>query len=361
MLFRQLFEPRSCTYTYLLGDEGTGEAVLIDPVWDTAQRDAALVQELGLTLLTTLETHVHADHVTGGWLLRRQFGNAIALSRRAGATGADRLLVHGDRIAFGSHVLEVRETPGHTDGCLSFVLDGGLVAFTGDALLIRGAGRTDFQQGDARTLYRSVTERLLTLPRGCLLYPAHDYKGRTVTTVAEELAHNPRLGGDLNEDDFVGYMDNLNLPHPKQIDVAVPANLRCGAPDADGELPPEPDWAPLRLTYAGIWEVSPGWLEEHAAEVTLLDVRPTNEFRGALGHLAGSISIPLSELPARAGELPKDKPIVTICRAGGRSAQATVLLERAGITRAANLAGGLLRWHALGLPAQDVKLDAPVI
>ncbi|MEL6345174.1 MAG: MBL fold metallo-hydrolase, partial [Myxococcota bacterium] len=204
MLFRQLIDGRSSTFTYLLANEQTREAVLIDPVLEQVHRDAALIRELGLRLLWTLETHVHADHVTGGWLLKQRLGAQIALAAASGAVGADRYLKPDDIISFGQHTLTVRATPGHTNGCVTYVLDGDQAAFTGDALMIRGAGRTDFQQGDARTLYRSVTEQILSLPARALLWPAHDYRGRTVTTVEEERKFNPRLGGTTSEDDFVG-------------------------------------------------------------------------------------------------------------------------------------------------------------
>ena len=180
LVFRQLFDPTSSTYTYLLGCSVTGEAVMIDPVFEQGRRDAALVSELGLKLLWTLETHVHADHVTAAWLLKNRLGSQIALAEASGAAGADRLLKDGERIAFGKRSLEVRATPGHTSGCVTFVLDDESMAFTGDCVMIRGSGRTDFQQGDARALYRSVRSRIFSLPETCLLYPAHDYRGLTV-------------------------------------------------------------------------------------------------------------------------------------------------------------------------------------
>lgn len=228
MLFRQLFDPQSSTYSYLLADTAMREAVLIDPVYEQVRRDAALLEELGLKLVWTLETHVHADHVTGGWLLRHHCGSKIALSGDSGAQGADRMLQPGDRIDFGKRYLTVRATPGHTAGCLTYVLDSEEMAFTGDCLLIRGCGRTDFQQGDARTLFESVRGKIFTLPDDTLLYPGHDYRGRTVTTVAEEKAFNPRLGLARSEAEFLGIMDALDLAYPKRIDVAVPANLVSG-------------------------------------------------------------------------------------------------------------------------------------
>src|SRR5689334_13735897 len=227
-VFRQLFDPQSSTYTYLLGDERGGKAVLIDPVFEQVRRDAALIGELGLTLVATLETHVHADHVTGAWLMKRRLGSQIMVAAAGGAVGADRRLVEDDVVAFGKRRLLVRATPGHTGSCLTYVLDDHSMAFTGDCLLIRGCGRTDFQEGDAGQMYRSVHERIFSLPDDCLLYPAHDYRGLTVTSVTEERRFNPRLGGDTGIGDFTGYMKNMRLAHPKLMDVAVPANLRCG-------------------------------------------------------------------------------------------------------------------------------------
>jgi sulfur dioxygenase len=350
MIFRQLFDPTSSTYTYLLGDPVSREALLIDPVFEQARRDAALLRELDLRLLTTVDTHVHADHVTAAWLLRARTGSRIALAAASGAAGADRLLRHGDRVAFGARHLEVRATPGHTDGCLSLVLDDHGMAFTGDALLIRGCGRTDFQQGSAERLYRSVHEQLLSLPGTCLLYPAHDYRGCSVTSVAEERRWNPRFGGDSSLEDFVGYMTHLGLPHPRLIDVAVPANLRCGRPAGDVTPPAEPDWAPLTWTFAGLWEIEPAALEERLHEVQVVDVRERAEFAGGLGHIGAARLLPLGELAARADEIDRERPVVTVCRSGARSAQAALMLAKAGFPRVANLAGGMLRWRAQGNP-----------
>lgn len=350
VIFRQLFDPQSSTYTYLLGDPATRKALLIDPVFEQAQRDAALIQELGLDLLHTLDTHVHADHVTGAWLLRERLGSRIALSASSGATGADRLLEDGERLAFGKRYLSARSTPGHTSGCMTFVLDNESMAFTGDTLLIRGCGRTDFQQGDAGQLYRCVHTRIFTLPGDCLLYPGHDYRGHTVTSVAEEKTYNPRLGGERSEGDFVGYMDNLGLAHPKKMDVAVPANLRCGQPAGDRAADDEPTFAPVTFTFAGIWETQPQWLEENLGAAQVVDVREPDEFQGPLGHIPGAVLLPLDHLAERAAELDPQRPVIAVCRAGGRSAQATNILRKAGFRECANLAGGMLRWRALHCP-----------
>lgn len=351
LIFRQLFDAPSSTYTYLLGD--AGEAVLIDPVFENAPRDVALLRELGLRLVATLDTHVHADHVTGAWLLKQRCGSRILLSEAAAAANVDQVLHHGERVAFGNRHLEVRATPGHTSGCLTYVLDDHLMAFTGDSLLIRGCGRTDFQQGSPTRLYRSVQDQILSLPEACLLYPAHDYRGITVTSVTEEKRFNPRLGGDVNESDFAGYMNHLGLPHPKLMDIAVPANLRCGQPDGNAVPPQEPSWAPLTFTFSGVWEIEPLNLLERAGSVQIIDVREAREFTDVLGHIRGARLLPLSQLLDRIGEIDKRGPVVAVCRSGARSAQATVLLKKAGFADVANLAGGMLRWQAESLPVEE--------
>jgi len=352
MLLRQLIDIRSSTFTYLLADGATREAVLIDPVFEQFARDAALVHELGLTLRHTLETHVHADHVTAAWLFREQLGSTIVVSRTGGAQGADRLVGEGDVVGFGGETLSVLATPGHTGGCVSYLTGDRRAVFTGDSLMIRGAGRTDFQEGDARRLYRSVHDQLFALDDGCVVYPAHDYAGRLASSIGEERAFNPRLGAAHSEADFVGFMDNLGLPHPKQIDVALPANLRCGRPLDDDAGARAAAWAPARRSFAGVLEVEPEWLGEHLADVQVVDVREPGEWNGELGRIPGARHLPLGELRARLGELPRDRPIVAVCRSGGRSAEASLILEQAGFPRAANMSGGMIRWHALGLPAE---------
>ena len=347
LIFRQLFDPTSSTYTYLVADRASRQALLIDPVFEQARRDLALLRELDLQLTATLDTHVHADHVSAAWLLQQRTGCRIGVAAAAGAQGADLLLQHGDRVPFGARSLEVRATPGHTDGCLSYVLDDHSMAFTGDALLIRGCGRTDFQQGSPQRLYRSVHEQLLSLPPECLLYPGHDYRGLTVTSVAEERRWNPRFGGLSDEGDFVETMNHLGLPHPRQMALAVPANLRCGRPEGDIAPPAEPDWAPLVWSFAGLWEIEPAALQElPAGAVQVLDVRAPHEFTGPLGHIPGALLIPLPALAARSGELQPGRPVVTVCRSGARSARAALQLGQAGFSAVANLAGGMLRWRA---------------
>ncbi|XP_057329693.1 persulfide dioxygenase ETHE1, mitochondrial [Microplitis mediator] len=224
--FRQLFDITSSTYTYLLADILKREAVLIDPVVDLAERDAKLIRELGLKLKYAINTHMHADHITGTGKLKSILpGCKSIISRRSGAQ-ADILLEPHDSINFGRHQLEALPTPGHTEGCVTYVCREQGIAFTGDTLLIRGCGRTDFQGGSSEILYESVHTVIFNLPSNFRVYPAHDYTGRTVTTVAEERILNPRLS--KSKDEFIKIMNNLNLPYPKMIDKAVPANKVCG-------------------------------------------------------------------------------------------------------------------------------------
>jgi glyoxylase-like metal-dependent hydrolase (beta-lactamase superfamily II)/rhodanese-related sulfurtransferase len=351
LLMRQLFDAATGTFTYLLADPESRRGLLIDPVFEQHDRDLSLIRELGIQLAASLDTHAHADHVTGSWLMHEATGCAIGLAATAGAENVTLPLGDGDRIRFGARSLEVRATPGHTDGCLTYVLDDRSMAFTGDALLIRGCGRCDFQQGDARTLYHSIRERILSLPESCLLYPAHDYRGRMVTSVAEEKAFNARLGGGAGERDFVDHMENLQLPHPHRIAEALPGNLRSGRP-RDPRPADTSRWAPVQLSYAGLPELSPSWVAAHRDDVTLLDVRTEEEFRGPDGRIPGSRLIPLAQLGARTGELPADRPVVVLCHAGSRSALATQILLRAGHGQVANLRGGLQTWEAEGFPIE---------
>ncbi len=351
LLFRQLFDADTGTFTYLLADVASGEGVLIDPVYEQHPRDLSLVRELGIDLVACLDTHAHADHVTGSWRMHRATGCAISMAAAARAQNVTRPLSHGDRVSFGGRHLEVRATPGHTDGCLTFVLDDHSMAFTGDALLVRGCGRCDFQQGDAHTLYRSITEQILSLPDHCLLYPGHDYSGRTVSSVAEEKAYNARVGGGADERDFVGYMENLHLPHPHRIAVALPANLRAGRP-SEPDHGEEDDWGPIERSYAGLPELAAAWVADHRDQLTLVDVRSQAEVLGPDGRISGSVAIPLPELEARAGEIPTGKPVVVLCHSGSRSALATQQLQKRGMARVANLRGGLRAWRTQGLPLE---------
>ncbi|SBO42737.1 rhodanese-like domain-containing protein [Cyanobium sp. NIES-981] len=354
LLFRQLFDAATGTFTYLLADVPSRQGVIIDPVFEQHGRDLSLVQELGIALVASLDTHAHADHVTGSWLLHEATGCAIGLAAAAGAENVTLPLAHGDRVGFGQRVLEVRSTPGHTNGCVTYVLDDHSLAFTGDALLVRGCGRCDFQQGDAHTLWTSITRQIFTLPEACQLYPCHDYTGRGVTSVAEEKAYNARLGGSATERDFVGHMEAMKLPHPHRIAEALPGNLRSGRPR---QPQPAVSWAPLQRSYAGLPELTPAWLAAHRADVAVVDVRTPEEYHGPDGRIPASQLLPLPQLEARAAELPADRPLVLVCHSGSRSALATQQLLKAGRPQVANLRGGLRRWTDEGYP---IEAEAPL-
>ncbi len=231
MLFRQLFEPISSTYTYLLGCEETQLAILIDPVLPTWERDLEVVRALGLKLAYTVDTHIHADHITSANKLKKMAGSKIAGPALDQLPCTDLPLQEGTRFQVGSIRLDPLHTPGHTDNHFSYRL--GDRVFTGDALLIDGCGRTDFQNGDAAILYHSITQKLFTLPDETLIFPAHDYEGRRVSSIAQEKTRNLRIGGHKSLEDFVGIMHSLKLAYPKFIDYAVPGNKACGACPVD--------------------------------------------------------------------------------------------------------------------------------
>lgn len=226
MKIRQLFDTETSSYTYLVWDEKTREAALIDSVDTQMERDLQLIRELNLDLKYTLETHIHADHITASGKIREQLGSRAVVHRNSQSVCADILVVDGDTIKLGEQQIQVMETPGHTDTCVSYRIDG--IVFTGDALLIRGCGRTDFQAGDPGMLYDSIHARLFSLPDETIVYPAHDYRGFRSSTIGEEKAHNPRLGNNRPKQAFVDLMNSLDLDPPKKIAEAVPGNLECG-------------------------------------------------------------------------------------------------------------------------------------
>ena len=222
MIFKQFFETESCTYTYLLACEETRQAVLIDPV---ASETAKYIKALqGLKLVYTLDTHVHADHITAASILREQYGSTSVIHRNSNVRCGDILVTHGCVLRVGHFDIEVIHTPGHTQACTSYKVNN--MVFTGDALLIDGCGRTDFQHGSAETLYDSIHQHLFTLADDTIVYPGHDYKGRTSSTIFQEKNHNSRLTRSKSE--FIDLMNNLNLPYPAKIDIALPANQTCG-------------------------------------------------------------------------------------------------------------------------------------
>lgn len=343
MIFRQLYDHESSTYTYLIGDEASGQAALIDPVAEQLERDLALVRELGLTLALVLDTHVHADHVTAAGALRTRTGAKTGASQR-GAPCVDLPLDGGTRLALGGLEIEVLSTPGHTDDSLCYRL--GSSVFTGDTLLIRGCGRADFQNGDAHALYRSITGTLFALPDDTVIWPGHDYNGRTSSTIGEEKRHNPRLA-NRSEAEFVTIMNNLGLPPPRKLAVSVQANRACGA--LGGGLF---DGAGARDATSGYRDLQPMALHEYTGPIAMVDVREPHEYSGELGHIAGSRLVPLASVLDAAHDWPRDEELVIICRSGNRSGRAAQALAAAGFTRVMNLVGGMLAWNAAGLPVE---------
>ena len=348
MLLRQLFDHETWTYTYLLADEESGEAVLIDPVIDQLERDIKLLQELGLKLVYTLDTHAHADHITGCGLLRQRLGSKAVISASAGAEGADVLVEDGSRLKFGALELEVRATPGHTEGCVSYITADHKNAFTGDALFIRGTGRTDFQQGSAERLYRSIHDKLFTLPDDTIVWPGHDYRGVTFSTIGEEKRLNPRVGDGKTEAEFAEIMDNLNLPVPKKLDIAVPANLHCGivpASSMSGDPLPERGWAAIERTPQGIPEVTLAWVAENKGAIRMVDVREFDEAESD-GKIDGVEVIPMGTVDEASKAWDKEEPVITICRSGRRSGRVALELEKLGFKRIASMRGGMVAWQS---------------
>lgn len=332
MLIRQLFDQDTSTFTYLVADEGAKLAVLIDPVLSQVERDLALLDQLDLRLTHVLDTHVHADHVTGAGLLRERTGARVVASPR-GAECADTKVRDGDEIRLGSVAIEVLETPGHTDDSLSFVVGGNV--FTGDALLIRGTGRTDFQNGDPEQLWASITRKLFALPDATVVWPGHDYRGHASSTIGEEKKHNPRVAG-RSEREFVRIMSGLNLPRPKYLDVAVPANRECGLGSALGEHPGQA-FRELAAEEATVFAAQRGAL--------VLDVREPHELGGELGAIPGSVNVPRGEVAQAALDLSFDTPIVVVCRSGRRSRAVCETLVKRGFRNVANLTGGMLEYR----------------
>ncbi len=342
-IFYQLFEHESSTYTYLIADPETKEAALIDPVQETVARDLKLIEELGLRLKYVLDTHVHADHITGASEIREKTQAKTAVSAAAGVQCVDIPLNHQDELYLGAQKITVLATPGHTDSCMSYVFDGKV--FTGDALLIRGSGRTDFQQGSADKLYESVHQQLFTLPDSTIVYPGHDYRGQTASTIQMEKLYNPRLGMGKSKSEFIQTMSELKLAHPKKIHEAVPANLACGKQLGGRVLHP--------TANDGIPEVTPKNVAPVIGKVRLIDVRQPEEFNNELGHIPGAelvtLGVQLTEF-LKHGD--RNQEIVFICRSGGRSGQATGESLQLGYKFTANMTGGMIQWNELKLPVE---------
>ena len=323
----QCFDPDSSTYTYLLFDVNTREALIIDPVDLQLERDLATLREYGLKLVWTVETHAHADHITSAGKLAEHAGARTAAPVGCGITTASRQLQDGDELTFGRHTIRALATPGHTAGsmCFTWEVDGQRHVFTGDTLLINGCGRTDFQSGSPEAMYHSLTRVLFELPDDTIVWPGHDYQGRTHSTIGHEKAHNARIAGKTR-DEFVAIMNNLNLPRPRRMDEAVPANLTSGLRhDADGALLQQPRPA---SGYAG--DVSPqlAWAWLQAGVALLVDVR-TDAEREWVGFVPGAVPLAWKQWPGMAMNPGFDdgvqsaggagKKLLMLCRSGARS------------------------------------------
>lgn len=342
IIFYQLFEPESSTYTYLIADQVTKEAAIIDPVLETVERDLKLVNELGLRLKYILDTHIHADHITGAGELRQRTRAETGVSREAGVDCANLAFRDGQILTLGDKKIEVLETPGHTNTCLSFhFLD---MVFTGDSLMIRGTGRTDFQQGSSEKLYHSVHKKIFSLPDETILYPGHDYRGQTKSTVGLEKKFNPRLNELTAIEEFKKTMSELKLANPKKIMEAVPANLLCGTADKGRLLPAQ--------MVDGIPEVSCQQVHSHLGKkFRIIDVRNPNEFNNELGHIAGAeLKVLGPELVNFLETADRNEEIIFICRSGSRSGNATSIALQMGFKFPANMTGGMIRWNELHLP-----------
>ena len=340
MLFRQLFDQTSGTYSYLLASRRGGEALIIDPVLEKVERYLQLIRELDLTLVKAIDTHLHADHVTGLGALRDKTHCITVMGEQSKADVISMRLADGDKLTIEGLSLDVLYTPGHTDDSYSFHMEDRV--FTGDTLLIRGTGRTDFQNGDPRAQYESIFGRLLKLPDSTLVYPAHDYKGDTVSTIGEEKAFNPRLQ-IKSIDEYVEMMNNLKLANPKMMDVAVPANMRVGLHQEE-------------IAKQG-WAVTAGQICESKAmlNAVLVDLREQAE-RERHGVIRNSIHVPYPALQgsicvggllyelAKAG----GKELIFYCAFGERSAMAVQAARDAGVKAARHLQGGIAAWKAAG-------------
>jgi glyoxylase-like metal-dependent hydrolase (beta-lactamase superfamily II)/rhodanese-related sulfurtransferase len=344
MFFKQLFDPASSTLTYLIADDSDHEAVLIDPVTEQVERDVRLLREHGLALKYTLETHVHADHVTAAHALKEATGAQTAVCRDCNAQGYDRLLRDGDVILFGHEEILTIATPGHTPGSVSYLWRDRV--FTGDTLLIGGCGRTDFQNGSAEALWTSITEKLFALDEQILVYPGHDYKGRRVSSIGEEKRFNARVAGKTREE-FLSIMNNLNLPMPARIHEAVPANLEGGA----GQPAAASAFAQPKVA---VQSVSAKQLAEALGVpgVHLLDVRTPGEFEAS--RIAGAINLPLDRLDPAAllASIGPNDPVYVVCQTGTRSQFAAAELRAAGFSRVVHVDGGTNAWAVADLPME---------
>lgn len=343
MIFHQILDPVSSTYTYVVARRKGGEALIIDPVLEQVDTYLDLMERLELKLVKAVDTHVHADHVTGLGELRNRTRCITVMGEQSAVDVVSMRVREGDAIDVDGVSLSALYTPGHTDDSYSFYMKGRV--FTGDTLLIRGTGRTDFQNGDPRAQYDSLFNKLLKLPDTTIVYPAHDYKGETVTTIGEEKLYNPRLQVG-SEDEYVAIMNNLKLDNPRLMDVAIPANVRIGLSQVEGLAPSE---------ALSVEEVR-GRLLASPTELVVLDLREERE-RQREGTLPGSLHTPYANLhafldpasPLHPKTLTRKSPILFYCSYGERSALAVRTAKELGYAQAAHLLGGIRAWREAGL------------
>jgi glyoxylase-like metal-dependent hydrolase (beta-lactamase superfamily II)/rhodanese-related sulfurtransferase len=334
MIFRQLFDATSGTYTYLLASRRGGEAMIIDPVLEKVDRYLHLIEELDLKLVKAVDTHLHADHITGLGALRDKTHCITVMGEQSGVDVVSMRIAEGDRLTIEGLALDVMYTPGHTDDSYCFVM--GDRVFTGDTLMIRGTGRTDFQNGDPRAQYNSIFNRLLKLPEDTLVYPGHDYKGDTVSTIGEEKRFNPRLRVD-GVDAYVALMNGLNLSNPKMMDVAVPANMHQGLHQEEV----------ARRGWAVTAEAARGLIG--TPDIALIDLRERAE-RARHGSIPGALHAPYPDLQENIlpggilHELAGSKRLLFYCAFGERSAMAVQAAQDAGLSTACHIHGGIAAW-----------------
>lgn len=336
---KQFFDRDSCTYTYLLIDTQTHEGAIIDGVKEQLARDLNMIEQLGIELLYAIETHVHADHISSAGLIRQKTGAQIVYNQAAGVKSIDIELNDGDSLPLGHYQIKAISTPGHTCGCMSYYIDNRV--FTGDTLLIRGCGRTDFQQGSAEALYSSVTEKLFNLPDETMVYPGHDYNGNISSTIMEEKQWNPRLGKQKSLVDFIDIMDNLNLALPKKINEAVPANEGCGI-NFNANIYVHEDFSMTSLYQ--VWK-------QQSPDNLIIDNRTEEEY--LQGHVPDSQNIPLGTESEHLEALKSFKHIYIYCHSGRRSQTALTNLAMMGLENITCVShAGFDEWQAMGYPVE---------
>jgi sulfur dioxygenase len=335
LILEQLYDRESCTYTYLLIDPETQEGAIIDPVWEHFDRDMQIIKELGIELLYSMETHAHADHVTSGGKLRQMTGAKIVFGEKAGIQSIDISIKHNEELKLGNYNIRAISTPGHTNACTSYYIDG--MVFTGDTLLIRGCGRTDFQDGDPEQLFDSITQQLFTFGDNTRVYPGHDYNGRMSSTIGEEKRWNLRLGNDRPKTEFINLMNNLNLDLPKKINEAVPANMSCGI-----------NFNPKRyvLDDVSMDDLHQVW-KQLPEDTLIVDNRTPEEFDS--GHIPGSCNMPMGTENEHLDTLKQYKKVYIHCRSGRRSQTVFTNLNFLGIDHLACVChGGMPDWIKAG-------------